>query len=733
MESSSHHGFQRGFLLGAADNTKNGKTSTDKNDKMSNHQVPLPDATAATKKKVKNVSVNVKKSAVGGTGFAKGFLNNNNNNNTTTTTDKEPPPRRKATTTTPKKSGLLAKGFLNKHNDKKKDEVAANPNKETSGARRRDDKSTTTKNQQTKSTTTTTTAPAAAGFGTGFSKGFLNSNTTKKKSAKKKEKTETSSHEFQQNNAQQGAGRNGREIETASAETKTTFVSLDLLGFENIVEETSSNNNNNNNNNNNKTVSLLFANNESEHKALPKAETTGRLISVLSTDKSPESSQHRGSPLISVVVDDDAGSNQVIQTTGPKDDAIELLSSAHDKEEEKEEESLWKEVTTTTVHKDQESEEPLWKEVATTRSSEQPGLISPINHIAQLLPKEQEKSNTSTMVEDLDLSTLQNVSSYVDFQRDMESLAWQSGKSKGVLENAKEWTPTKVQWAWQWILTTDRKLSSNHKRLIAALLGCHPAGIVPFLRNDTQAEKVVALQCVRLLQESLADVKNDPIQDHQTMLDWISITLEALLRLIEQPRRTVLAQSGCNAALCVVANISQGVLLGNNIEKEEFESLLSDLAALLDRVLQLQLAWKRPKSGNKKNRAMIAVTEDWLRITRSYTRGKISSLIWCNQLFGVEFKCFKQWGGLLETFLCNDTPTNLENVGEAISVCCKVQSRNEEDPYELVTRSLFRGILASLSVTKTSCSHLPEFVGSSLSLLSKCRQQDSTKLVWAFL
>ena len=480
----------------------------------------------------------------------------------------------------------------------------------------------------------------------------------------------------------------------------------------------------------------------------------------------------------------------------------EVMETRIQQEAEKEDESfLWKEVSTktrlikeqteveTVASNEQKQQQRIEME---TKSSPSPSLLNLGHHPTS--------GSTSIIAGDLSPSPGVTSSSYIDFQQQLESLMWKNSKNENnkksrakvddainaLLESVKDWNAIQIKWAWEWILLKSDRTGThrNQKKkqqeqknerkqnLVWTILQNYPTSIAPFLQNastTSQEDRIVTLQCIGCIQEYclLNMMKKDDdwaCQIQRALLsEWAQVLLPSMIRLLsssneDPPRRTVLAQHVCKACICVIVYIFSEVMKlaipvhdGDKLKEQsnqydEMEAIiLPELIVRLEHILTLQMSWRKLQQthdNHKKaatNQVLISILQDWLRINESYKHGKISSRIWYNHLFGIEFKTFSTWGSLLDTWGCYTSTAIAEDIIDAISesekvITCAIKDEKVRSN-EIIAWNLVRGVLGSIVTRKISAESLQKSVGPSLRLLSKCTsfQQDLSRLLLVFL
>jgi hypothetical protein len=349
--------------------------------------------------------------------------------------------------------------------------------------------------------------------------------------------------------------------------------------------------------------------------------------------------------------------------------------------------------------------------------------------------------------------TKQEGSSFFQFQQELENWSWKKNQEEedgiDVLSISKDWTPDETSWAWQWIVLSGKK-RKHQPLLVQSLLHWHPVSVLTVLRAESQEERVMALQVVQWIQEYL---ESNLVSEHETEPRLLSIepcwsitVLNTLLKITEQPRRTVLAHESWKAALWIVIRAVCEMIgsmhpVDNNNDNNNGSSLTTTLKLMdqVDRLLQVQLAWKRDKKTSAKTQAMVVILEDWIRINK-ICRNNSSTIIWRQQVTGLQTApdC-SNWGGLQHT-LCSKsattatTTTSIDTLDQVLAFCWQEKTAGEEDPYEFRKRILLRGAVAKVAtIKKIPREGQQRLVELSLRLLPRCRVPETIELVQSLL
>jgi hypothetical protein len=441
------------------------------------------------------------------------------------------------------------------------------------------------------------------------------------------------------------------------------------------------------------------------------------LISILEPENTTEESNQ--SPLISVVED------EMIRSSLPDDGC------------EKRRISLAEPKATRPLIVEQEEDKPLWTEVTTRRRQLGP-FQEPLdkwNEADSTAVEQSVKSTETTSLFDpvpkhSSDDTSQDKSSLFKFQQDLESLVWQQQQQNDP-SFAKDWSPAQVAWAWQWVLGGKRTKRAHHRALGQSLFQCHPVSIVSVLQPQTQEERVVALYAVQLIQDYLPSQQQE--QSHLSIGKWATNVMTALLLLVEQPRRTLLAQESWKSAVCILSSLCERICSDPSKQTGDWIHLIPEMMGQLERILQVQLSWKRSKKSSKKNQVMVSILQDWRR-TNQTCQNKMLAIIWCEQMAGHNTQACSHWGGLRQT-LCGEltsSTTTMTMVEDTMTSCWQEVSCID-DPCEFLKRSVLRGVLATVATTKGINNGQEQMVETSLRLLSKSKASETIDLILSLL
>jgi hypothetical protein len=302
--------------------------------------------------------------------------------------------------------------------------------------------------------------------------------------------------------------------------------------------------------------------------------------------------------------------------------------------------------------------------------------------------------------------------SWLRFQQELESFLWDNQMVK--FQDNRDWTFQQVTWAWRRLAECKSNFQFHHQSLVLLLLQ-HPKSLVSFFQPQSQTERMTALSLVHYLKSFLRNPA-------AMKIEWPVEILIALTSLCSQKRRTILAQESWISALLILALSSEICLSQVTVGADHFETeQIATMMECLENLIDTKLSWHQWKKNSSKRQLEIAILKDWKQVNRIYRENV--DISWCMQVCD-------RIGGLQAT-LCFESVSSEAALVEALlshSMSGASHDRNEFDK-----RSLLRGLLASMTISKLSSACIQEVVSMSLKILQNCNSSDTVNLIISVL